>query len=525
MTDFLHLAESHQLFNNNNNRQTSANNNNLNSKSFLSLPNASMIPRQASIDALFASMNNNTLFRLSSLASLNGENSSINNFDEELFNELNFPKHRENSFAAQLPLTTNNGNSGNNNTGNNIGDNQRSSSHDSVYSTSDSEISSSSTPRPLSPLSSTSTNTPKSQNEQISNNNYNQAYQQAFNNNNNNNNNNSNDSNTVVKSEYSNNNSNNNNNNNNNNNMKNLNIAQYFTQSILPLFDPSFNYNPNVDRQSSMNLPPVPNVENVHYSFNYNYNDNDRDGLSSEFDDSEFEFSPINSVPHSVPMTTRRLTNNHSSSNSHSNNNKQNNRMHKRSSSMEINNNTDIFHNHSNNIHSGYAPSSRATNRQQNSHHNNNEKLNHRNSSSHHCDSSMSAPNSPFHFNNPSSNISPKTLLLSLAQQQKSSSSILSPSSPLSNIIPVNTGHPSSSSDLDPNEIVVGIYTRAERAAKIARYRAKRARRQWTKKIMYNCRKSFADNRPRVGGRFIKMKNNGEINSPTNNNNDSVMVQ
>lgn len=60
---------------------------------------------------------------------------------------------------------------------------------------------------------------------------------------------------------------------------------------------------------------------------------------------------------------------------------------------------------------------------------------------------------------------------------------------------------------VDPNEIVVGTYTRAERAEKIARYREKRARRKWTKKIMYDCRKSFADNRPRVGGRFIKMKN------------------
>lgn len=59
---------------------------------------------------------------------------------------------------------------------------------------------------------------------------------------------------------------------------------------------------------------------------------------------------------------------------------------------------------------------------------------------------------------------------------------------------------------VDPNEIVIGTYTRAERAAKIARYREKRARRKWTKKIMYDCRKSFADNRPRVGGRFIKMK-------------------
>lgn len=37
---------------------------------------------------------------------------------------------------------------------------------------------------------------------------------------------------------------------------------------------------------------------------------------------------------------------------------------------------------------------------------------------------------------------------------------------------------------VDPDEIVVGTYSRAERAAKISRYREKRARRQWTKKII-----------------------------------------
>jgi len=40
---------------------------------------------------------------------------------------------------------------------------------------------------------------------------------------------------------------------------------------------------------------------------------------------------------------------------------------------------------------------------------------------------------------------------------------------------------------------------------KIQRYHEKRQRRQWGKKILYGCRKSFADKRPRVGGRFVKM--------------------
>ena len=62
----------------------------------------------------------------------------------------------------------------------------------------------------------------------------------------------------------------------------------------------------------------------------------------------------------------------------------------------------------------------------------------------------------------------------------------------------------------DPNEIVIGTYTRAERAAKIARFREKRAGRKVGKRIMYDCRKVFADNRPRVGGRFIKLEKSEE---------------
>jgi hypothetical protein len=50
----------------------------------------------------------------------------------------------------------------------------------------------------------------------------------------------------------------------------------------------------------------------------------------------------------------------------------------------------------------------------------------------------------------------------------------------------------------------IGIYTPAERAAIIARFNAKRQRRVWNKKIRYNCRKSLADRRLRVKGRFVK---------------------
>ncbi|KAL7538929.1 hypothetical protein ACHAWF_006250 [Thalassiosira exigua] len=50
----------------------------------------------------------------------------------------------------------------------------------------------------------------------------------------------------------------------------------------------------------------------------------------------------------------------------------------------------------------------------------------------------------------------------------------------------------------------IGIYTPAERAAIIRKFRAKRARRVWNKKIRYNCRKNLADRRMRVKGRFVK---------------------
>lgn len=50
----------------------------------------------------------------------------------------------------------------------------------------------------------------------------------------------------------------------------------------------------------------------------------------------------------------------------------------------------------------------------------------------------------------------------------------------------------------------IGIYTPAERSAIIARFNRKRTRRVWNKKIRYNCRKSLADRRLRVKGRFVK---------------------
>ena len=57
----------------------------------------------------------------------------------------------------------------------------------------------------------------------------------------------------------------------------------------------------------------------------------------------------------------------------------------------------------------------------------------------------------------------------------------------------------------------VGIYTQRERAAIISRFQGKRQRRNWNKKIRYNCRKSLADSRVRVKGRFVKRDQANEI--------------
>ena len=49
----------------------------------------------------------------------------------------------------------------------------------------------------------------------------------------------------------------------------------------------------------------------------------------------------------------------------------------------------------------------------------------------------------------------------------------------------------------------VGPLSRDARRVKIQRYREKKARRNFAKKIAYQCRKTVADNRVRVKGRFI----------------------
>ncbi|CAJ1946892.1 unnamed protein product [Cylindrotheca closterium] len=62
----------------------------------------------------------------------------------------------------------------------------------------------------------------------------------------------------------------------------------------------------------------------------------------------------------------------------------------------------------------------------------------------------------------------------------------------------------------------IGIYTPAERSAIIKRFQSKRTRRVWNKKIRYNCRKSLADRRMRVKGRFVKRSTEQQARSRSN---------
>ncbi|KAG9452117.1 hypothetical protein H6P81_005021 [Aristolochia fimbriata] len=58
---------------------------------------------------------------------------------------------------------------------------------------------------------------------------------------------------------------------------------------------------------------------------------------------------------------------------------------------------------------------------------------------------------------------------------------------------------------------VVGRYSAEERKQRIHRYRSKRTQRNFNKTIKYACRKTLADSRPRVRGRFARNDEVGEI--------------
>ncbi|KAL5552024.1 hypothetical protein UlMin_002200 [Ulmus minor] len=62
----------------------------------------------------------------------------------------------------------------------------------------------------------------------------------------------------------------------------------------------------------------------------------------------------------------------------------------------------------------------------------------------------------------------------------------------------------SESSFMEEGNLKVGKYSAEERKEKISKYRAKRTLRNFNKTIKYACRKTLADNRPRIRGRFAR---------------------
>ncbi|GJR55700.1 CCT domain-containing protein [Tanacetum coccineum] len=60
------------------------------------------------------------------------------------------------------------------------------------------------------------------------------------------------------------------------------------------------------------------------------------------------------------------------------------------------------------------------------------------------------------------------------------------------------------SSFMEEANFKVGRYNAEERKEKIMKYRAKRTQRNFNKTIKYACRKTLADNRPRIRGRFAR---------------------
>ncbi|XP_027364619.1 two-component response regulator-like PRR73 [Abrus precatorius] len=75
-------------------------------------------------------------------------------------------------------------------------------------------------------------------------------------------------------------------------------------------------------------------------------------------------------------------------------------------------------------------------------------------------------------------------------------------------------------SNLEDSSFKVGKLSVEQRKEKINRYMKKRNERNFSKKIKYACRKTLADSRPRVRGRFAKNDDFGDTNRTTSSNHE-----
>uniref|UniRef100_A0A0E0BR24 CCT domain-containing protein n=1 Tax=Oryza glumipatula TaxID=40148 RepID=A0A0E0BR24_9ORYZ len=84
-------------------------------------------------------------------------------------------------------------------------------------------------------------------------------------------------------------------------------------------------------------------------------------------------------------------------------------------------------------------------------------------------------------------------------------------------VLPASSRQPPPSSEHSPTEeelpratAAVGRYSAEERRERIEKYRSKRNHRNFERKITYACRKTLADSRPRVKGRFARNSTTGD---------------
>ncbi|KAK4266209.1 hypothetical protein QN277_027164 [Acacia crassicarpa] len=75
-------------------------------------------------------------------------------------------------------------------------------------------------------------------------------------------------------------------------------------------------------------------------------------------------------------------------------------------------------------------------------------------------------------------------------------------------------------SNLEDNSYKVRKLSVEQRKEKIVRYLKKRQERNFSKKIKYACRKTLADSRPRVRGRFAKNDDFGDTHRPASSNHE-----
>lgn len=85
----------------------------------------------------------------------------------------------------------------------------------------------------------------------------------------------------------------------------------------------------------------------------------------------------------------------------------------------------------------------------------------------------------------------------------------LSPTTPTSGMAAATSSPALSTGDLivrdrEEEQRVATRYSAEERRERIDKYRSKRNQRNFQKKITYTCRKTLADSRPRVKGRFAR---------------------